>query len=164
MHCSSEISYVCFRNLCPGIGVPNPRFGGIDQILWQFIGAYRGRRDCLKCVVFCYTFSCWEFGRSLWHCMEFKITMDKIAQWNKMLLFWNKHIHTSHSFCCPFGLFHRFWGVLRCLSQLSIKLSVLLDVFSFQIPLRVLANQRPLLWRYPGYPLVNYSSDRSECQ
>jgi len=23
-------------------------------------------------------------------------------------------------FCCPFGLFHRFWGVLRCLSQLSI--------------------------------------------
>ena len=131
---------------------------------WQFIDAYRVRRDCLKCVVFCYTFSCWEFGRSSRYCMEFKITMDKIARWNEMWLFWNKKIHTSPSFCCPFGLFHRFWGVLRCLSQLSIKLSVLQDVFSFQTPLRALTNQRPLLWRYPGYLRLNYSSDRSECQ
>ena len=27
---------------------------------------------------------------------------------------------TLHCFCCLFGLFHCFWGVLRCLSQLSI--------------------------------------------
>ena len=33
------------------------------------------------CAVLCYT---------LGHCMEFKITKDKIAQWNKMLLFWNE--------------------------------------------------------------------------
>ena len=29
-------------------------------------------------------------------------------------------ILTLPGFCCPFGLFHRFCGVLRCMSQLSI--------------------------------------------
>ena len=54
--------------------------------------------------------------------MEFKITKDKIGRWNKILLFWNeiKQILTLSGFCCPFGLFHRFCGVLRCMSQLSI--------------------------------------------
>ena len=31
----------------------------------------------------------WEFERSTRHCMEFKITKDKIVRWNKMLLFLN---------------------------------------------------------------------------
>ena len=88
-------------------GVPNSWFEeSITRIEWE--------RDCPKCAVLCYTFGRWEFGRCTRHCMERKITMDKIARWNEMWLFWNQKIHTSPSFCCPFGLFHRFWGVLRC--------------------------------------------------
>ena len=53
------------------------------------------------------------------------MTKDKIAQWNKMLFFWNEiknkeKILTLSGFCCPFRLFHRYCGVLRCMSQLSI--------------------------------------------
>ena len=49
--------------------------------------AYRVRRDCLKCPVLRYTGGPWKFERSTRHCMEFTMTEDKIARWNKMLLF-----------------------------------------------------------------------------
>ena len=55
--------------------------------------------------------------------MEFQTTKDKIAQRNKMSLFLNKikkNILTLLGSCCPCGLFRRFWGVFRRLSQLSI--------------------------------------------
>ena len=58
--------------------------------------AYRVRRDCLKRPVLCYTLGRWEFEHSTRHCMEFKITKDKIAQWNKMLLFWIKLSKWTH--------------------------------------------------------------------
>ena len=51
---------------------------------------YRVRRDCLNCAVWCFTVDRWEFQRSTRHCMEFKITKDKIARWNKMLLLLSK--------------------------------------------------------------------------
>ena len=75
------------------------------------------RRHCLKCAVLCYTLGRWEFERFTRLCMEFKITKDKIV----LFLEWNKEkILTLPGFCCPFGLFHRLCGVLRCMSQLSI--------------------------------------------
>jgi len=37
-----------------------------------------------KCTGLCYTLGRLEFERFTSHCMEFKITKDKIAQWNKM--------------------------------------------------------------------------------
>ena len=48
--------------------------------------------------------------------------MDTIARWHKILPFGEKKETklTWSSFCCPFGVFHRFWWVLRCLSQFSI--------------------------------------------
>jgi len=59
--------------------------------------------------------------------MEFKITKDKIVQWNKMLLCLNK-INKIYSPClvsvvhlAHFIIFEGFWGVLRCLLQLSIQ-------------------------------------------
>jgi len=57
---------------------------------------YRVRRDCRKCAVLCYTLGRWEFERSTRHCMEFKITKDKIARWNKLLLFWIKLRKYTH--------------------------------------------------------------------
>ena len=45
------------------------------------------RRNCFKCMELCYTLGRWEFERSTRHCMEFKITKDKMVRWNKMLLF-----------------------------------------------------------------------------
>ena len=68
--------------------------------------AYRVRRDRLKCAVLCYTLGRWEFERSTRHCMEFKVTKDEIARWNKMLLSLNENILTLPGFCCPFGLFN----------------------------------------------------------
>ena len=55
--------------------------------------AYPERRDCLKWAALCYTLNRWEFERpvlTLRYCMEFKITKDKIANWNKIFLFLNK--------------------------------------------------------------------------
>ena len=45
-------------------------------------------------------------------------TRDKIAQWNKMLLWNYENVPTLPGFCCPFGLFRRFLEVFRCLLQL----------------------------------------------
>ena len=56
--------------------------------------AYRVRRDCLKFPVLRYTGGRWKFDRSSRHCMEFKMTEDKIARWNKMLLFFLLKIRT----------------------------------------------------------------------
>ena len=54
--------------------------------------------------------------------MEFKITMDKIARWNKMLLFWNeKRKDTPLAwFLLSIWPISLICGVLRCMSQLSI--------------------------------------------
>ena len=79
--------------------------------------AYRVRPDCLKWAVLCFPVGRWEFERSTRHFMEFEITKDNIAQWNKMLLFLNK-IKKVYS-PCLIGLFCRFLGVFMCLSQLS---------------------------------------------
>ena len=76
------------------------------------------RRDCLKCTVLCYSFGSRECGHSARHCMEFKIAMDKMVGYN-----FNTNILTLPGFCCAVGLhvFHHFWVVLRCLSQISIE-------------------------------------------
>ena len=88
----------------------------INQILTVY--AYWVRHDCLKCVVLCYSVGHWEFERSTRHCMEFKITKDKIVRWNKMLLFSIKLrkifslycLGSLLGFCCPFGLCRHFGG------------------------------------------------------
>ena len=49
------------------------------------------------------------------HCMEFKITMNKITRRKKILLFLiklRKYTHLAPGFCCPFGLFRRFFFFL----------------------------------------------------
>ena len=97
-------------------GVPKLAIRRIDQI---FIYVYLVRRDCLKCALLCYTLGRWEFERFTRLCMEFKITKDKIARWNKLLLFWNE-IKKRYSPCLVsvvhlayFIVFWGFWGVCR---------------------------------------------------
>ena len=63
-------------------GVPNSWFEKSIKY------AYRMRHGCLKCTVLCYTF----------HDMEFKIMINIISRWNKMLPFGNK-IKKIHSPC-----------------------------------------------------------------
>ena len=65
----------------------------------------------------------WEFECSTRHCMEFKITKDKIARWNKMLLFWIKWRKYTHIAWFLLSIWHISsfgGGGFRCLSQLSI--------------------------------------------
>lgn len=62
------------------------------------------------------------FGKKLWESMcwgmEFKMTKKEIGQWNKMLLSWIIEIKlTLPGISCPFGLFHRFGRLLRCLRR-----------------------------------------------
>ena len=70
----------------------------------------------------CDTLGHWEFERSTRHCIEFKITNDKIVRWNKMLLFWIKLRKYTHIawFLLSIWPISSFWGGFRCLSQLSI--------------------------------------------
>ena len=95
-------------------GVPNSWFEeSITRIEWE--------RDCPKCAVLCYTFGRWEFGRCTRHCMERKITMDKIARWNNIWHFGNEmkkiysHCLVSVVHLAYFIALGEFWGVFRSL-------------------------------------------------
>ena len=90
---------------------PRLTIRGIDQKIMIYV---RVSSECLECTVLCYTLglgapyrgfpaflspsNCLKTAKvrrlSARYCMEFffkkKVTKDKIAQWNKMLLFWIK--------------------------------------------------------------------------
>ena len=63
---------------------------GIKQMLIIYVTCIERDVTACKCAVLCYTLACWECERSTRHCMEFKITKDKVTGCNKMLLFLNK--------------------------------------------------------------------------
>ena len=67
-----------------------------------------------------YLLAWWTWASCVWstrQCMEFKITMDKIALWNRMLPFDNlENVLTLPGFCCPISWF-LFWGWGRCFSH-----------------------------------------------
>ena len=93
---------------------PKLTIRGVNQILMIYVTCIEWDVLVLRC-----TLGGWEFERSERHWMEFKITKEKAAQQNKMLLFWiklkNMYILTLASFSCPFGVFHHFCGSFEVL-------------------------------------------------